>query len=413
MDQHDPAYSQWIEYARDLKVLVSARNSSVKTLSRRIRFNCVTVLFGFVVIAATSAAHAESHQVFAKLNGVQAGYRIIAGRDSSAIISYLFYETRPNTVQTGASFQVKLSDLENNVPIEGTKTISLPLPGCNFYNSKAAKYTFRDGVLELSMTVRPEELWNDDCKKGQNAAGPEIKLTFPALTREDRARFNLAPSPAEAKTCNLLVGSDNSINDIVGKELTVYPNGWAHVADAFATASQPFADMTIGTIGQIGPNSWAPQKSFVFRLGDVLTVKRMVLTPKPGAQPGDRPYLAEVMRRSDGLSGVIDLNQLISGSPIGCYPSKYIGTTRRIDGVFVKVKPGAKLLTDTNNRQWVNDPSIRYGYCQDFREGYFSCQTRAGDKSKLFAVSSWLATPEEVDVMIEFPPEKKDIQFRS
>jgi hypothetical protein len=192
----------------------------------------------------------------------------------------------------------------------------------------------------------------------------------------------------------------------------VYPNGWAHDIDAFNTFSQPFADMTIGTMGQTGPEAWGLQKSFVFRMGDVVTVKRVARAPRPGTYPVIRSYLVEVARRSDGLSGVVDLGQLISGSPLGCYPSKYMGTTRKIGGVFVKVKDGAKLLTE-RDREWVNNRNIRYGYCQDFQEGYFRCQTREGDKSKLFEVSSWLATPDDVDVLVEFPPEKKDMQFRS
>lgn len=200
--------------------------------------------------------------------------------------------------------------------------------------------------------------------------------------------------------CNVVPGRNNDLTKLVGAKLTVFPNGWAHDADIFRVASRPFTDMHINSLGQIGPGNWAIKDFDVFDLGDQVEVKNIVSAPHPGSYAGVRAYLVEVARK-DGKAGIVDLDQLIAGDVTKCDPVQLIGPKRLLGGVFVKLKPGAKPVIDVS-RTWVNDALVKFGYCQDFINGRFQCQTREYAKADLHA-DTWSAQYDEVEILTALP----------
>lgn len=101
-------------------------------------------------------------------------------------------------------------------------------------------------------------------------------------------------------------------------------------------------------------------------------------------------------------------DQFYSGSLEGCPKEKLVfGGAQMIPGIFIKLRPNARPI-DNSSKNWLNGPGLRYGYCQDFREGRLSCQTREFGSA---GPSSRQVNPDEFDVVSDFPVRGQKITF--
>lgn len=370
-----------------------------------------SVLALVLSLVAAPSARALTYEVYGKLNDMMLGYRIMIMSGDKSNIMVLYHD---NAVASGhqlTRIEVPTSAIENDQLMTGLARMSIPLPGCNLWHEKMGQYRLSGGALEIATTVTQAELWHPDCKAGLKGDSATFKVSFPAMTREDRQGFGLN-SAADMAACKLVHGRNVPLDGIVGRELTVYPNGWAHDTDGPYTFSQRFADMTVNTVAQIGPDAWANGTSFVFFLGDKVTVQRVVRSPRPGTVGGVRAYLVEIKRLSDGQTGIVDLDQLFAGSLGACPIERLVAGERgrMIPGVFLKLRQTAKPVYESS-KIWVNDPALRYGFCQEFVEGKFHCQTREYGRNDL-APSSWTAAPDEVELVTDIPIRGQNISFR-
>lgn len=337
------------------------------------------------------------------LDGAVVGYRIhtapaVLNLPPAAVIQVQFHVKTFSGPFPFLSFTVPKVAIDSNQPISGVTNANLPT-GC--YNGATAKLAYRilDGELQISGILRPEDVRDAACRSAFGSAPVSISVAFPKLSVDDRIKFGLLPNPDSLAECNVVPGRKHDLAKIVGKKMTVFPNGWAHDADGFKTFGVPFNDMRINSLAQAGPGNWQIKESFVFNLGDQVEVKSIKKAPLPGEYGPVRAFIVEVERVQDGKTAVVDLDQLLSGDVTKCPPVRLLGSDRLVGGVFVKVKQGVRLVVDVT-RTWITDPRVRYGYCQDFKDGRFQCQTREYGRE---VASDWSAQYDEVEILASIP----------
>lgn len=362
----------------------------------------IALLFA-VVLDSASADELGKHYIYGNIGGEKLRYNISVG--PGADFSMLVIEHVSGAREAGimfAAIPVQRSAIEQNRKIAGKTQVRLLLPGCRLPSLAQATYQFSDGVLLVAGRVPSKEIWNATCAAAVNHRDYSFVAEFPKITPDDRMSFGLLSSPSDGQACALVVGRQNSLSTLIGEVMTVFPNGWAHDADRMLVARGMFRDMTINSLKQVGPDAWDVKQSFVFDLGDQVRIINVVRAPRvPGGYEPVRAFLVEVERIDDGKKEVVDLDQLVRGDPLACSPVLLLGYGRKVEGVFVKVKPGATLVAE-GTKLWVNDPSIKYGYCQDYRDGRLTCQTREYPRADL-PVAHWMAKAEDVEILKSKP----------
>lgn len=324
------------------------------------------VSLSIAAVLAATAAHASQPKISVQQNGWAFDLKIfpidIKGQRDISIIG-----TRSDGAElvTGGTLP-RTDSLEKGSPFDVPTSVSYRF--CRAAFQKNARLSFDGTVLRVAASFTGEDLKR--CQTNQGGADFDIAFT---LGQTERSQLNLPGTAAEVASCAAEVASKVTPAKLTGAigRIGIQRETPTHDVSYWG---QRWRTLLVTDFTQTGPAKFAMGGATAWSYGEEIEIVKVAIP----AEPYSRGIL-QIKRIRDGKVGFVDASTVVTDRPETCSTEALI---HRGISVLFEISAGVKLVDADGN--WVTDPSVTHGLCDQITSKGLSCLVAGHPSGKLF-----------------------------